>query len=876
MAWGLTVRLTTGIDSFTGGAGNDTINAPRVDNADTFSSLDAINGGAGTDTANIVFGGDLTTAAGSTVANIETVNLTAAAAITAADVRGWTGLQTLNVASSSTIAGVHAAATTDINVANALQSVAVTGGNNVTINATGVNDTADTISTIGATGIVTVTSAGANLVDVGGLKAQTQGQITVTGGTSINVTTTGTVSGGSDDAGDALTLSRVEVNGNASTTTVAVTQTAAQARVADSVGVTGKAAIVNGEVDILDANHASATAAGTITTVTLNSFGTGSTINSGALTTVNLSGTGADLAVTNGALTTPTVTTQALNVNGLTTTGAITLDTDITTLNIKSSTAASTINSLAAAGATTVNVAGDAALTLTAQTLTAATAINVTNTAGASFGTALGANVTFTGGAGDDGVELGTAFNKAITMGAGNDTINAGTLVIAHATDGGAGTDTLVLGDAGQLTAATAAKISNFEVLRIQSASGGDTFNAALLTGLTGVVLGSNTGAVTVDNMSAAMAGNVTIAGNQTAAATTLNVTGAKTVNQLDTLTLNINDGAAATSTVTVADVIAVGVETVRIVATDNLTLNTAAGLTALTRMEVSGAGAVTVNAVAAGPLNVNTVVDASASTGLFVFNASQAAAVNGIAITGSATKASTITGSAGEDVITGGAAADSLLGGAGNDNINGGAGADTINGEVGNDTITAGEGADVVTIGAGQDTVILTETTAAADTLVWGTAFAAGSANAATVSGFAFGAGADLIDITTFNLLNGTTAATNTLAALAPVAVASNGTATANDVIFTFNGAGDLLAAGTTVANAVANAVLALTSGTDFSSANIASGDSLILQMNDGTNTFVFHYLADAVPATTAAADLALIGVFTGTTVQALVGDFI
>gem|GEM_PF-2866534 len=105
---------------------------------------------------------------------------------------------------------------------------------------------------------------------------------------------------------------------------------------------------------------------------------------------------------------------------------------------------------------------------------------------------------------------------------------------------------------------------------------------------------------------------------------------------------------------------------------------------------------------------------------------------------------------------------------------------------------------------------------------------------------------------------------------------MASNGTATANDVIFTFNGAGDLLAAGTTVANAVANAVTALTSGTDFSSASIATGDSLILQMNDGTNTFVFHYVADGTPATTVAADLTLIGMFSGTTVQALTGDFI
>jgi hypothetical protein len=214
-------------------------------------------------------------------------------------------------------------------------------------------------------------------------------------------------------------------------------------------------------------------------------------------------------------------------------------------------------------------------------------------------------------------------------------------------------------------------------------------------------------------------------------------------------------------------------------------------------------------------------------------------------------------------------------------DTIVGSSGSDVIDGSFGEDTITGGEGADTVAIGKGKDTVSLTETTPVADTLVWSTAFAAGNTNAATVTGFAFGVGADLIDINVA-VANGTTVigagtgATNTLAALSPVAVASDGTATANDVIFTFTGVGDLLAAGTTIDTAVANAVTALTSGTDFSSANIDAGDSLILQMNDGTNTFVFHYVADGTPATTAATDLALIGVFSGTTVQALIGDFI
>jgi hypothetical protein len=106
---------------------------------------------------------------------------------------------------------------------------------------------------------------------------------------------------------------------------------------------------------------------------------------------------------------------------------------------------------------------------------------------------------------------------------------------------------------------------------------------------------------------------------------------------------------------------------------------------------------------------------------------------------------------------------------------------------------------------------------------------------------------------------------------------VTSNGTATANDVIFTFSGAGDKLAAGITAATVVANAVTALTSGTDFSSANISTNDSLVLVLDDGTNSFVFHYVADATAATTAAGDLELIGIVNGQLAgQVAVGNFI
>jgi hypothetical protein len=189
------------------------------------------------------------------------------------------------------------------------------------------------------------------------------------------------------------------------------------------------------------------------------------------------------------------------------------------------------------------------------------------------------------------------------------------------------------------------------------------------------------------------------------------------------------------------------------------------------------------------------------------------------------------------------------------------GAGDLTATGYLGVLTITDGTADQTITGGSAQDVISLAN--GGNDTVVFGTAFAAGNASADTISFFTVNA--DLFDVG-FNLFNGTTALTSTLVGIAPEAVADNGSATADDVIYTFAGLDDVLAAGTTIANAVANAVTALTSGVDFADANVVAGDSFLLQMNDGADTFLFHYLADAAPAVTTAADLELIAIFEDT----------
>lgn len=353
-----------------------------------------------------------------------------------------------------------------------------------------------------------------------------------------------------------------------------------------------------------------------------------------------------------------------------------------------------------------------------------------------------------------------------------------------------------------------------------------------------------------------------------------------------------INTGAGADTLTTFGDINVAGATLTNIetmVANSNVTLADvqlsagAAGMNVLGALQFS-------NVVANHTLTVTDlgnnggVVDLSKITALGGSNLAitlQAGVTAINAATGNVT--TTFTATAGDDTITGSAGNDVIDGLAGNDIINGGAGNDTLTGGLGNDTLTGGEGMDTIVIGQGNDVVSLVETGAVADTVQFSSAFAAGNANASVINGFLNGAGTDTFDIG-FSVLNGATniaggiGGINSLAAVAPIMVVDNGQADANGVIYLFGGAGDQLAGGTTVATAVANAVTALTSTADFSGANIATGDSLVLVMDDGTNSFVFHYVADGTPATTSAADLELIAQINGIADAATfaTGDFI
>ncbi len=685
-----TFTLTTGVDILTGSAGNDVFTAAEVATVKAWTVGDAINGGLGTDVFNVIQTADITVPTGATVTGIETMNATSGGVVTLTTSTGFTGLTALNTTGvgAATLTGAATTAISSTTSALAAGAVAVNGGSTATVTATG--QTTGTITVGAATaaaGAVSVTTTG---VYADGTDSAL-GAITVTGGSTVSVTVNSGLTAAqitaqtTDTSNNTLTLSAVTVTGNASTTAVTVAQATSVVEVdTATIGLIG---ITGGGVTIADVNAASATAAGTITTVTLSNFGNVSaavsTVNSGALTTLNLSGKafGAGLTVTTGALTTATVTTQALNLTGFATgtgAGVITLDSDITTLNIASATTASTIKSLVAAGATTVNVSGDILLTLTGQTLTAVTAINVTNTAGASFGTLLGTAVTFTGGAGVDTITIG-ATTKAITMGAGNDVVTATGLVgTGGSVAAGDGTDTIVMtfaqADAADASSTFNTKFTGFETLRLSDAITAaidvDGINAATQVTL---VLGSNGG--TVSNL--VSGGTVLVQANN---AGTLAV-GIKSavVAATDVLNLNLSKATALTgNTVTVANV-----ETINIGMADAVTAGSVAdthtltlAATSATTVTVTGNNGLTLtntNNAAITTFDASGVVaNSTAATATVVATADAASklAVTFASANVTASASVTIKGGAGDDTLTGTVAKDTITGGAGIDTI--------------------------------------------------------------------------------------------------------------------------------------------------------------------------------------------------------------
>jgi len=660
-----TYTLTSGIDSFTGGAANDKfIGNNDTGGALTLTALDSINGGAGSDTLSV----SLTVAtnvnvASLTVANIENAVISSLTSTVTATTTGWTGLTSLTT--SSVGGGVIVASSgTAVTATDTISGATLSIDGGSSINATVTGQTAGGDIAIGATtaptGAVTVTMANTftNAADVD----LTTGAV-ITGGTSISFTqTTNAASATKGVTNYTLTQSDVTVTGTSATTAVTVNQAAAVGFVAGTAS-TGKVGIANGDVAITDVNYGSTSTADKIGTVTLGSFGAAS-ISSSALATLNVSGTGTSLTTNvNEASGVAKATTLTVNASGVTVTGATTIDSDVTTLNISSGSGTNTLAAVSVGGATAVNISGDKNLVLASLALGTNPVITSTSTAGVTITGALATNVKYTGGAGADSIQVATSHAKAIALGAGDDTLTYnGATASGGSVAAGDGSDTIIMtvaqAAAASLDATFNGTYTGFEVLRLSDGVAG-TVTLAGINGVSNVRLHGGASAVTVDGL--ASGGTVTLALGL--AGGTINVTNAA-FNAADSLNIALANNGVTYGTLTASNVETLNISSSSGASTtsgvNTLPLGT---MTGTTTIAVTGSNGLTLT----NPGTSVTTFDASA---IAADNSNDTAALMRVTYGSAYTGASTtsISGGAGNDILSGNIKKDSLSGNAGAD----------------------------------------------------------------------------------------------------------------------------------------------------------------------------------------------------------------
>lgn len=606
----------------------------------------------------------------------------------------------------------------------------VTGGTNVSI--TGAGGTATTGGAVDTTDASAVQVGSAANVGVSSANLSTgketilNSALAATGDVTVSSSTRFT----RVDDTNKLTLSSV-IYGAGDTKVYMNGGTTASVTGANSVLITDLG------TTLLKPDAAGSAVAGTskLTTATVNGLngeGATATINSDALT--NLTVMDARGATSLGVTVNNNTAGHALNLtvgNSGTSSLALTVtDSKATTVNI-----ASAASSFQALGNAAINSGSASYVTLNTAL---ATAINMTNAQEVNLGDLTGAGyakvatinasgasgavnatigavpvqgLTFTGGAGNDTVTLKDSTSQSanatssatltVNLGAGNDAlVNGGTAVhtvVGAKFDGGSGTDTVA---ATLINAGNAAQFVNFEILGLDVANGGSTYDASLLSGATGLALIRNVslGTVTYSNVKAAQ--GLTVATSVNANGTTaLGFETAVISGTSDSYTITFAgtgavSPAAAKTTINAGNVSLTGIETVNVVSGGTgYTNNTITLVDASAKsLVISGSQFTTVTTGTFGTQSDSTnglgvsSVDASANT----------AGVN-IDLTHSGFESAyaslAIKGSAGGDTITLGnfdALSVTVDAGAGDDTIvtasskaaalTGGAGADTFN----------------------------------------------------------------------------------------------------------------------------------------------------------------------------------------------------
>lgn len=373
---------------------------------------------------------------------------------------------------------------------------------------------------------------------------------------------------------------------------------------------------------------------------------------------------------------------------------------------------------------TTLTIAGDKAFTATGVESTWTT-ITSTNTAGVNLTVDSGGALTFTGGSGNDRLELDTVAD----------------LTTADTLEGGVGTDTLAFSAIpSAVTSAQLGRISGFEILEFEETNTLTAAAAVDISGEAGLNEVKFNGALTVDDgatntytMTVTGVDGLTVdlgavvntaTGNSATTGLIFVVDGAANAGTNDTVTIKAQDAGAgdlANAAFSIDNVENLNIQLTGDGDADGadkytMTLIDGAQLTNVvvtsTNTGTDSAGDLDASddlVITAMETTLLTLFDASASTGKITMQDVSAFISTGATISGGSA-VDALTGGVGADVINGNGAGDTLNGDQGNDTINGGAGNDNINGDVGTDTLTGGAGSDTFVFDDGESTEAATD----------------------------------------------------------------------------------------------------------------------------------------------------------------------
>jgi hypothetical protein len=476
---GGTFVLTTGLDTITGTAGNDTINAP----AGTFQALDAISGGTGTDTLSLVLTGAYT--GGVSISGVERLVInTTTSNFTAAGITGLTDISSSSSTADPNVTGIGnlvnlAVSNQDVGSTFVFADSAVSGTADSTT-LTLSNFATATSSTININNTTTLTGTNGletlNIVASGAVGSSAANATLATNATQsltkINISGSGAVS--SLVLGANVTTTATTIDASASTGGVSIsgfgaaTHTVTGGSGSDSFNFAGNYTSADSVSGGAGTDTLAATAANLVAITTkltnVTSIETIRVTDAAATNDVLALG---NFGATNARLA---AQTNAMSVTGLASGASVRFDGAQagTTLTVTDATLPGTTDTLSldlrGAGVTyTTTIAGVETLNVNASnstgtstlglTATALTTLNITNTSantvvtgtlGASVATVTAAAVVGTGAV---TITLnGTANNGANVTGSGNaDTITGSNLT--DVINGGAGGDTITGGD---------------------------------------------------------------------------------------------------------------------------------------------------------------------------------------------------------------------------------------------------------------------------------------------------------------------------------------------------------------------------------------------------------------------------------------------